>query len=632
MDTNEQSKKSASSSEMSEQAENSPMSSDETKVGSNKVLILGMHRSGTSMISALVSKFGVHQLGNRPMDAAADNPNGFFEDQAIRELNDDLLASINSAWDIPVYENLNNQNSIEESLLKTARNTIFNLNMDCGSPWFVKDPRILLLRKPWERILLGAPAVVFTVRDPLECARSLVLRNGISYKRALALWFVYTSKMLDNWNERQSIVIDYGRTIKDPEGTMRGLAAFLSANLIRYSGEKFNVNQEFEFQVNPNPHSGYELVDVQPTLIDECNTLYAKISAYHLGEMKSTFAELETPQWVIQEIETARKDRKFKEELFNLEEQFEKARSLSHQESERADVLSAELDVVREQVARELLVRENLAASVEALDRELLLKGEETLSKDAALLEASSKADVLNVELTDVWDELLSKDAALLEASSKADVLGVELMAVREQAVEDLLVRENLVASVEALDRELLLKGEELFAKNTELDEIKISRIDDKKLIDQLQSERKRKMGQIESLDRELAQLAIKAVMFQETVLQNEELIRQNKSLHDGFYWVVRDLNSVTGTRRYSTFRKVRLIFSAIFHFRIRGASLRDDVLPYDAEPSAYIEGVLKCGFTADEYLSVYEDVASKQINPYTHFLTVGEKEKRRVG
>jgi hypothetical protein len=304
-----------------------------------------------------------------------------------------------------------------------------------------------------------------------------------------------------------------------------------------------------------------------------------------------------------------------------------------------------------------------LAASVEALDRELLLKGEELLVRDAALLEASSKADVLNVELAGVWDELLVRDAALLEATSKVDVLVVELAAVREHAAQELLVRENLIASVEALDRELLLKGEELlvrdaalleasskadvlntelagvrehaaqelFAKSTELDEIKIGRINDKKLIDQLQSERKRRMGQIESLDRELAQLAIDAVRFRETSLRNEELIRQNKSLHDGFYWVVRDLSSLTGSRRYSTFRKVRLFLSAIVHLKIKGAGLQDDVLPFDSEPNAYIEGVMKCGFTADEYLSIYGDVASKQINPYTHFLTVGEKENRKV-
>jgi hypothetical protein len=205
------------------------------------------------------------------------------------------------------------------------------------------------------------------------------------------------------------------------------------------------------------------------------------------------------------------------------------------------------------------------------------------------------------------------------------------LAGVREQVVQLLLVRENLVASVEALDRELLLKGEELFAKSIELDEIKIGRIDDKKLIDQLQSECKRRMGQIESLDREVSQLAIKAVMYQESVLRNEELIRQNKSLHDGLYWVVKDLNTVTGNRRYSTFRKIRLLLSAIIHFKIRGASLPDDVLPFDSEPNVYIEGLMKCGFTADEYLAAYGDVASKRINPYTHFLNVGEKEVRRV-
>jgi len=294
---------------------------------------------------------------------------------------------------------------------------------------------------------------------------------------------------------------------------------------------------------------------------------------------------------------------------------------------------------VREQVAQELLVRENLVASVEALDRELLLKGEELLVKDAALVEVNSKADYLFAELAGVREqvaqELLVKDASLLEASSKADVLSVELAGVWDELLvkDAALLEVNLKA--EYLFAELAAVREqttqELLTKNGELAYIKIGRIEDKKMIELLRSEGKQKMRQIESLDRELTQLAIKAVMYQESALRNEELIRQNKSLYDGLYWVVKDLNSITGRMRYSTFRKLRLLFSAISHFKIRGTSLRDDVLPYDSEPIAYIEGVIKCGFTAEEYLSTNKDVESKRINPFTHFLTVGEKENRRA-
>ena len=118
---------------------------------SSKLLILGMHRSGTSMVGALVSKFGVSQLGNRPMSAAADNPNGFFEDIGIMQLNDELLESMESAWDAPICEIDRSKDHIQEEMILSMRKTIFNLGMDCGSPWFVKDPRMCLLLKLWER-------------------------------------------------------------------------------------------------------------------------------------------------------------------------------------------------------------------------------------------------------------------------------------------------------------------------------------------------------------------------------------------------------------------------------------------------------------------------------------------------
>lgn len=61
--------------------------------------MLGMHRSGTSMITRALVCLGV-DLGDDLLDAVAgSNERGFWEDRSIVDLNDRLLAALGSRWD-----------------------------------------------------------------------------------------------------------------------------------------------------------------------------------------------------------------------------------------------------------------------------------------------------------------------------------------------------------------------------------------------------------------------------------------------------------------------------------------------------------------------------------------------------
>src|SRR5690606_21293916 len=66
--------------------------------------ITGMHRSGTSMVTRALHESGLRLVGTdgdeliRPAD---DNPEGFWENKAIVECNDELLEATGGAWDMP---------------------------------------------------------------------------------------------------------------------------------------------------------------------------------------------------------------------------------------------------------------------------------------------------------------------------------------------------------------------------------------------------------------------------------------------------------------------------------------------------------------------------------------------------
>ena len=59
-----------------------------------------MHRSGTSLIARLTNLLGVN-LGQESdiVQAAPDNPKGFWEHPRFRVLNDELLARLGVSWD-----------------------------------------------------------------------------------------------------------------------------------------------------------------------------------------------------------------------------------------------------------------------------------------------------------------------------------------------------------------------------------------------------------------------------------------------------------------------------------------------------------------------------------------------------
>ena len=66
----------------------------------NAVIVLGMHRSGTSAVAGALGVLGVN-LGERLVQAQADNPKGYWEHADAVQLHERLLAALGSAWEDP---------------------------------------------------------------------------------------------------------------------------------------------------------------------------------------------------------------------------------------------------------------------------------------------------------------------------------------------------------------------------------------------------------------------------------------------------------------------------------------------------------------------------------------------------
>jgi len=150
------------------------------------VIVLGMHRSGTSCLTALLEGAGV-VLGEVSRHNRY-NLKGNRENSLILDLHDSLLGYNNGSWDCPPSL------IAWPDYLKEERNRII-YSFRRSEIWGFKDPRTLLTLDGWLEALPEA-SFAGTFRHPLAVAWSLLQRNRFPLEKSLRLWKIYNLKLL----------------------------------------------------------------------------------------------------------------------------------------------------------------------------------------------------------------------------------------------------------------------------------------------------------------------------------------------------------------------------------------------------------------------------------------------------
>jgi hypothetical protein len=154
------------------------------------VLVLGMHRSGTSAFTRILSLLGL-DLPSGLMPATLENQRGYWESRELMELHDQALASCGSWWgdwrSIPQdWFGSDECRRFSDRLIGIVRRDFANSVM-----FVVKDPRICRLAPLWLQTLAQLhiePLVIITVRHPAEVAASLAGRDGFDPLMSKLLW------------------------------------------------------------------------------------------------------------------------------------------------------------------------------------------------------------------------------------------------------------------------------------------------------------------------------------------------------------------------------------------------------------------------------------------------------------
>ena len=188
--------------------------------------MLGMHRSGTSLVTRLVSLLGIALARTDDLLAGLPaNPRGHWESKSLLKFDERLLRELDSSWFSP--PSIGGEELAARLAPHRARGLAALREAHPRRPFVWKDPRACLLLPFWSSVLERRAVYVIVARHPTEVAESLERRNGFTAAYSMALWERYMRLTLLNGAGLPTVVCTYDEVLAEPVTWCERLAAFL---------------------------------------------------------------------------------------------------------------------------------------------------------------------------------------------------------------------------------------------------------------------------------------------------------------------------------------------------------------------------------------------------------------------
>ena len=203
---------------------------DKTGARRRAIIVLGMHRSGTSALAGTLARLGA-RLPARQIVATTHNAKGHFEPYRIVAIHNRLLASAGLHW--ADWQVLPRTWLTSPAASAFVRELAAAVREDYGNaPLFVvKDPRMCLLVPLWRRVLedVGAEArFAIALRHPAEVAWSLQARDQIPTQQAYLTWLRHLIEAERSTRESKRLFVHFDELLANPVTIASDIAALLT--------------------------------------------------------------------------------------------------------------------------------------------------------------------------------------------------------------------------------------------------------------------------------------------------------------------------------------------------------------------------------------------------------------------
>ncbi|WP_367956337.1 hypothetical protein [Aquibium pacificus] len=416
------------------------------------VLILGMHRSGTSALARVVNLLGC----DLPQTIMAGNPYneaGHWESEPIRQLNDRILKSAGSGWDDWLELNPGWFSSAKAEEFREEAVATLNAEYGTSRLFVMKDPRISRLLPFWLDVLEAskvAPAAILPLRNPIEVAASLQRRDGLETELSQLLWlrhvldaeaasrdiprlFSTYDQLMKNWSRvakdaQKALGIAWPRF---SNRTAEDVEAFLSAS--------YRHHTEAPETVTENPNLSEWLRDTYSILLDWSRTEERPGDRPALDDIRANF-NAASPAFarLIETGRTARTrvvrlEKTVSENAGKLAAAQDKVSELHGEATRRAEALK--------EAQAKLRATEAASAAAEQkarkLEQELALSGEHIEQSRNKISELVTEIARRTAALNDIRERAGAAEETLAAAEQRAAQLEEDLAVSRGRMAEE---------------------------------------------------------------------------------------------------------------------------------------------------------------------------------------------------
>ena len=246
------------------------------------IVVLGMHRSGTSLMTGLLQIFGVY-LGGDLMEAVSDrNPKGHFEHNRIYRINEEILTELDSSWDdikgLPKnWHKLKRISEYKERIKRIIKEDFGKLDM-----FGLKEPRICILLPLYLEIfreLKIEPLFVIMMRKEIEVAKSLKKIYNLSLNKSLELYKKYNNNIEKYTKKKKRIYVEFDDLINNVEKVIDRIRKELNVSFRDYK----SVKKEVENLSGPKlKHYNLDYIDFIKEIGEELENQDKKIGSLSL--------------------------------------------------------------------------------------------------------------------------------------------------------------------------------------------------------------------------------------------------------------------------------------------------------------------------------------------------------------
>lgn len=202
---------------------------------SHAILVLGMHRSGTSALARTLALAGAGLPATLVPPTPGDNDLGYWESMQIVQFHERLFRKLGTAMlePTPTEESWFASPDAQVEVETLAR--LLEAEWGDHPCWVVKEPRACRFIPIWREALesIGRRAVVVVpLREPAEVASSLSRRDGFPRPVAERLWALHAGAAERRTRGIPRVFSTYHELLDDWRSVVDRVAALLPAGML----------------------------------------------------------------------------------------------------------------------------------------------------------------------------------------------------------------------------------------------------------------------------------------------------------------------------------------------------------------------------------------------------------------